>query len=151
MELILPLKSCIFFTLKRKKKIAEALVGSNGVTGMEDMGITHLRIDFWPNQRDAQVIVEAMVLESILPSPRMIGRSTSIKRHFTKNEFGSCSALLQRHRFLLSAFTLLTILCTIYLYFAVTLGANDPCSGLSGTQKASCHMQQIKASISKGK
>ncbi|XP_020238819.1 uncharacterized protein LOC109817879 [Cajanus cajan] len=90
-----------------------------------------------------------MVLESILSAPPM--RSPSFKRQFTKYELGSWSTLFKRHRFLLSALALLTILCTIYLYFAVTLGANDSCYGLSGPQKASCHMEQVKASVTKGK
>ncbi|KAJ1380046.1 hypothetical protein SESBI_46344 [Sesbania bispinosa] len=90
-----------------------------------------------------------MVLDSILPSPHM--RSPSLRRHFTRYEVGSWSILLRRHRFLLSALALLSVLCTVYLYFAVTLGSREPCSGLSGPQKASCHMEHLKASIAKGK
>lgn len=75
-----------------------------------------------------------------------------MRRHFTRNELGSWSTLMQRHRYLLSAIALLTILCTVYLYFAVTFGTTrDPCAGLSGPQKASCHMEHIKASIAKGR
>ncbi|XP_027347807.1 uncharacterized protein LOC113859192 [Abrus precatorius] len=89
-----------------------------------------------------------MVLDSILSSPSM--RSPSFKRQYTKYELGSWSTLVGRHRFLLSALALLTVLCTVYLYFAVTFGANDSCSGLSGPQKASCHMKHVKASVAKG-
>ena len=78
-------------------------------------------------------------------------RSPSFRKQFAKNELGSWSTLLERHRFLLSALALLAILCTVYLYFAVTLGAGDSCSGLSGPQKASCHMEHLKDSIAKGK
>lgn len=31
-------------------------------------------------------------------------------------------------------------LCTIYLYFAITLGTRDSCSGLGGTQRAICQL-----------
>ncbi|OIV93161.1 hypothetical protein TanjilG_20823 [Lupinus angustifolius] len=86
-----------------------------------------------------------MVLESILSSPHTL-RSSSFRKQFTKNEFGSWSTLFQRHRYLLSALTLLAILCTVYLYFAITLGeASDPCFGLNGPQKASCHVEYLKA------
>jgi len=95
-----------------------------------------------------QVIVEAMVLDSILSSsPRL--KSPSFRR--PKDGLGSWSTLYQRHRFLLSALVLLTILCTVYLYFAITLGSNGSCSGLSGAQKASCHMELVKDSLSNGK
>ncbi|KAG9160024.1 hypothetical protein Leryth_005757 [Lithospermum erythrorhizon] len=66
------------------------------------------------------------------------------------NEFESYSILFRRHRFLLTALALLTFLCAIYLYFAVTLGATDSCSGLSGAQKASCNLRKAKASLAKG-
>nr|GMC73597.1 uncharacterized protein LOC109152540 [Ipomoea batatas]GMC75301.1 uncharacterized protein LOC109152540 [Ipomoea batatas] len=66
------------------------------------------------------------------------------------HELGGCSALLQRHRFLLTALALLTFLCTIYLYFAVTLGPSDTCSGFTGAEKAACHLEQGKA-FAKGK
>ncbi|KAI5660370.1 hypothetical protein M9H77_29163 [Catharanthus roseus] len=67
------------------------------------------------------------------------------------DELGSWSTLLQRHRFLLTALALLAFLCTIYLYFAVTLGNSDTCSGFTGTKKASCHMEHAKAAMAKGK
>ncbi|KAA8540572.1 hypothetical protein F0562_024509 [Nyssa sinensis] len=78
--------------------------------------------------------------------------SPSVKKQYSRgDELGSCLTLVQRHRFLLTALALLAFLCTIYLYFAVTLGAGDLCSGLTGTQKASCRMEQAKASVAKGK
>jgi hypothetical protein len=62
-----------------------------------------------------KVVVEAMVLDSILSSsPRL--KSPSFRR--PKDGLGSWSTLYQRHCFLLSALVLLTILCTVYLYFA---------------------------------
>ncbi|KAK8574975.1 hypothetical protein V6N12_062652 [Hibiscus sabdariffa] len=42
-------------------------------------------------------------------------------------------------------------LCTIYLYFAVTLGATDTCSGMTGTQKATCKLQHARSTLSRGK
>ncbi|KAE9591806.1 hypothetical protein Lalb_Chr20g0122601 [Lupinus albus] len=86
-----------------------------------------------------------MVLDSILSS------SPHLKRQFTKDEFGSWSTLVDRHRYLLTALVLLVVLCTVYLYFAVTLGPNGSCDGMNGAQKASCHMELIKDSIAKGK
>ncbi|RZB65094.1 hypothetical protein D0Y65_041230 [Glycine soja] len=91
---------------------------------------------------------EAMVIDSILTSPRL--KSPSFRRQFKKDELGSWSTLFQRHHFLLSTLVLLTLLYTIYLYFAVTLGASGTCSGLSGAQKASCHMELVKDSVAKG-
>ncbi|KAG5010502.1 hypothetical protein AAZX31_07G172300 [Glycine max] len=88
-----------------------------------------------------------MVLESILSS----SKSPSFRRQFAKHELGSWSTLLKRHRFLLFALALLTVLCTIYLYFAVTFAANDSCSGLNGPLKDSCHMEHVKASVAKSK
>ncbi|XP_061336446.1 uncharacterized protein LOC133283582 [Gastrolobium bilobum] len=90
-----------------------------------------------------------MVHDSILSSPRM--RSPSFRKQFTKYELGSWSTLLKRHRFLLYALVLLFLLCTVYLYFAITLGATDSCYGLTGPEKASCHMEQVKASIAQRK
>ncbi|XP_009598523.1 uncharacterized protein [Nicotiana tomentosiformis] len=100
-----------------------------------------------------------MVLEVNISSPHRrsqtqtaFSTSSSLKRqHSRGDEFGSCSTLLQRHRFLLTALALLAFLCTVYLYFAVTLGAGDSCSGLKGTQKAACYVEHGKASMAKGK
>ncbi|XVF27180.1 hypothetical protein REPUB_Repub14bG0084500 [Reevesia pubescens] len=90
-----------------------------------------------------------MVLDSIVSSPHR--RSGSMRKQFPKDEFGSWSTLVQRHRFLLTALGLLAFLCTIYLYFAVTLGASDTCSGLKGTQKAACKLQHARSTLSHGK
>ncbi|GMI86028.1 hypothetical protein like AT1G79660 [Hibiscus trionum] len=91
-----------------------------------------------------------MVLDSIVSSPHR--RSGSMRRQFPKDELGSWSTLVQRHRFLLTALGLLAFLCTIYLYFAVTLGATtDTCSGLTGTRKATCKLQHARSTLSHGK
>ncbi|OWM69544.1 uncharacterized protein LOC116200268 [Punica granatum] len=90
-----------------------------------------------------------MVLDNVLSSPHR--RSPSFRRQFQRDELGSWSTLIQRHRFLLTALALLTFLCTIYLYFAITLGASGSCSGLTGAQRAQCHLQMAKNSVSKGK
>ncbi|KAE9592095.1 hypothetical protein Lalb_Chr19g0125611 [Lupinus albus] len=87
-----------------------------------------------------------MVLDSVVSSPHR--RSPSFKR---KNELGSWSTLLQRHRFLLTALVLLTFLCTIYLYFAVTFEAISSCSGLTGAEKASCQLKHAKSFMRKGR
>ncbi|KAI3455166.1 hypothetical protein Pfo_011829 [Paulownia fortunei] len=99
-----------------------------------------------------------MALDNIITSPHRRTQSQtafsppSLKRQYSRvDELGSCSTLIQRHRFLLTALALLAFLCTIYLYFAVTLGAGDTCSGFAGAQKTSCLLQQAKASLAKGK
>ncbi|KAK4726651.1 hypothetical protein R3W88_031568 [Solanum pinnatisectum] len=100
-----------------------------------------------------------MVLEVNISSPHRrsqsqtaFSTSSSFKRQQSRgDEFGSYSTLLQRHRFLLTALSLLACLCTIYLYFAVTLGAVDSCSGLKGTQKAACYVEHGKTSMGNGK
>ncbi|CAA7407321.1 unnamed protein product [Spirodela intermedia] len=57
----------------------------------------------------------------------------------SKKSSSSWSILLERHQFLLMTLALLAFLCTIYLYFAVTLGgAAGPCSGMSGAQRDQC-------------
>lgn len=100
---------------------------------------------------------KAMVLDSILTSsPHRRSQnafsSPSFRKQFqARDELGSWSTLLQRHRYLLTALALLAFLCTIYLYFAVTLGAAGSCSGLTGTEKALCRLEQAKSSVSKGK
>ncbi|KAL3819111.1 hypothetical protein ACJIZ3_005016 [Penstemon smallii] len=99
-----------------------------------------------------------MALDNVITSPHRRTQtqtafsSMSLKKQISKcDECGSCSTLVQRHRFLLTALALLTFLCTIYLYFAVTLGTGDSCSDLIGVQKASCLLQQAKESVAKGK
>ncbi|KAK2976603.1 hypothetical protein RJ640_021405 [Escallonia rubra] len=102
------------------------------------------------------IAAKAMVLDGIISSPHRRTQNPFSSPSFRKphprgDELGSCSTLLQRHRFLLTALVLLTFLCTIYLYFAVTLGANESCSELTGTKKALCRMEQAKISVAKGK
>lgn len=74
--------------------------------------------------------------------------SASQRRQFQpRDELDGWMALFRRHQFLLIMLAILTFLCTVYLYFAVTLGAAESCSGLSGTQKALCHLEQMKTSM----
>ena len=54
----------------------------------------------------------------------------------------SWRTLASRHKFLLYMLGLLTILCTVYLYFAITWGVSDACSGLGGTQRAICQLKE---------
>ncbi|KAL2539348.1 hypothetical protein Adt_00326 [Abeliophyllum distichum] len=105
-----------------------------------------------------QKAIFAMPLDSVITSPHRRSQtqtafsSSSKRQHSSRgDELGSCSTLLQRHRFLLTALVLLAFLCTVYLYFAVTLGARDSCSEMTGVQKASCRLQQVKASVATGK
>ncbi|KAJ3698395.1 hypothetical protein LUZ61_002100 [Rhynchospora tenuis] len=93
-----------------------------------------------------------MVLDS-LSSPHRRNQNTFFsappkKQSSGREDVGTWSALVERHRFLLTMLVLLAFLCTVYLYFAVTLGSNDSCSGLSGTQRAIC---EAKSSLGKGK
>ncbi|KAI7731415.1 hypothetical protein M8C21_011526 [Ambrosia artemisiifolia] len=95
-----------------------------------------------------------MVLDGIITSPHRRSQtafsSSSVKKQYSKeDELGSFSTVVRRHRYLLTALVLLAILCTVYLYFAVTLG--DVCSGLTPTQKALCRVQIAKESIAKRK
>nr|XP_043614833.1 uncharacterized protein LOC122586882 [Erigeron canadensis]XP_043614834.1 uncharacterized protein LOC122586882 [Erigeron canadensis] len=97
-----------------------------------------------------------MVLDGIITSPHRRTQtafsSPAFKKQYTKeDELGSFSTIIRRHRYLLTALVLLTLLCTVYLYFAVTLGAGDVCSGLSGAQKALCRVQIPKESIARRK
>ncbi|XP_071725220.1 uncharacterized protein [Rutidosis leptorrhynchoides] len=86
------------------------------------------------------------MVNDVLVSPRR--KSASFKKQFDL----SWSALVQRHRFLLTALVLLAFLCTVYLYFAITLGDTmTSCSGLKGKQKALCHLQHAKTTVSNGK
>ncbi|CAO2819639.1 unnamed protein product [Amaranthus hypochondriacus] len=96
-----------------------------------------------------------MGLDNALSSPhrRSQGQnafaSSSSRRKLAQNDM-SCSALLQRHRFLLTALVLLVVLCTVYLYFAVTLGS-ESCYGLLGTEREVCLTKHGKESFGKGK
>ncbi|CAN1121412.1 hypothetical protein LINPERPRIM_LOCUS2172 [Linum perenne] len=93
-----------------------------------------------------------MVLDS-LSSPRRV--SASLRKGTPKDELGSLSTVLNRHRFMLTALVLLAFLCTIYLYFAITLGAaataTATCSGMSGEEKALCYLEHARTSMNKGK
>lgn len=62
-----------------------------------------------------------------------------IKRSLSGPDVG-WQSLVRRHKFLLYTLGVLTFLCTIYLYFAITLGTRDSCSGLGGTQRAICQL-----------
>ncbi|XP_061961851.1 uncharacterized protein LOC133682505 [Populus nigra] len=88
-------------------------------------------------------------LDSMITSPHR--RSPSFRKKFPRDELGSWSALLQRHHFLLTALALLAFLCTIYLYFAVTLGATESCSGLTGAKKTLCRLELAKDFVGNGK
>ncbi|THU58317.1 hypothetical protein C4D60_Mb03t12930 [Musa balbisiana] len=90
-----------------------------------------------------------MALES-LSSPHRRSQSTNLSSPPSKQqasghvELGSWSTVLQRHRFLLTMLSLLAVLCTIYLYFAITLGATDSCAGMSGAEKALCQSNVVR-------
>ncbi|CAH8258716.1 unnamed protein product [Arabidopsis lyrata] len=89
-----------------------------------------------------------MVLDGIVSSP--LRRPHALKKQW--DDLGSCSTVVQRHRFLLTAMLLLAFLCTIYIYFAVTLGARHlSCSGMTGKDKAMCQLGHVQATFSKGK
>ncbi|AQK40647.1 uncharacterized protein LOC100278328 [Zea mays] len=87
-----------------------------------------------------------MVLDS-LSSPHRRSQniffvSSSKKPQSSRDD--SWSALVERHRFLLTTLLVLAFLCSIYLYFAVTLGASDACSGLTGgAQKIECQARSV--------
>ncbi|KNA19767.1 hypothetical protein SOVF_058370 [Spinacia oleracea] len=96
-----------------------------------------------------------MALDNVISSPhrrsQTQGAFASSPRH-KKSALSdiSFSALIQRHRFLLVALVLLIILCTVYLYFAVTLGS-ESCSGLLGTERELCLENHGKETFTKGK
>ncbi|KAL3835453.1 hypothetical protein ACJIZ3_010189 [Penstemon smallii] len=97
-----------------------------------------------------------MALDNVITSPHRRSQTQtafsqpSPKKQYSKSEeMGNLSTLVQRHRFLLTALVLLGVLCTIYLYFAVTLGPRYSCSEFTGARKASC--QLAKAAAAKGK
>ncbi|WVZ82825.1 hypothetical protein U9M48_030041 [Paspalum notatum var. saurae] len=91
-----------------------------------------------------------MVLDS-LSSPHRRSQNTffvpSAKKPQTSRD-DSWSALVERHRFLLTTLVVLAFLCTIYLYFAVTLGASNACAGLAGAERIEC---QAKSVLRQGK
>nr|GMD30574.1 uncharacterized protein LOC111365571 [Ipomoea batatas]GMD37364.1 uncharacterized protein LOC111365571 [Ipomoea batatas] len=105
-----------------------------------------------------QIPAEPMSLDDKLSSPHrrsqtVFSVSPSYKKLYARgDELGSSwLAMLQRHRFLLTSMGLLAILCTIYLYFAITLGESSSCFGLKGTEKAACLLKSGGAALAKGK
>eukprot|EP00897_Mesotaenium_endlicherianum_P001077 jgi/Mesen1/10970/ME000096S10548 len=57
------------------------------------------------------------------------------------------AALVRRHRFLLSMMSVLLVLCTIYLYFAISMGEGPTsCSGLHGADFEQCKLNKALAS-----
>ncbi|ERM97279.1 hypothetical protein AMTRI_Chr01g126700 [Amborella trichopoda] len=97
-----------------------------------------------------------MVLDSLSSPHRrtqnLISFLTSYKKPFTTRDFDGWANLFQRHRFLLTMLAVLGFLCTVYLYFAVTLGPTVSCSGLNGAKKSLCELEGAKSSMShKGK
>lgn len=97
-----------------------------------------------------------MVLESKITSPHR-RQNPFHEPSFRKSpqtradELGSFSTVVHRHRFLLTALAFLTLLCTIYLYFAIRFGDDDPCLALKGTKKPLCLLEQAKQSVYEGK
>uniref|UniRef100_A0A0A9DK97 Uncharacterized protein n=1 Tax=Arundo donax TaxID=35708 RepID=A0A0A9DK97_ARUDO len=88
-----------------------------------------------------------MVLDA-LSSPHRRSQNTFFvsstkKPQSSRDDVGSWSALVERHQFLLTTLVVLAFLCTIYLYFAVTLGAPDACSGLEDTERAECLAKSV--------
>ncbi|KAH0851051.1 hypothetical protein HID58_095018 [Brassica napus] len=59
----------------------------------------------------------------------------SLKKQW--EDLGSCSTVVNRHRYLLTALLLLAFLCTVYLYFAVTLalGTTPPATAWLGKRR----------------
>ncbi|KAG6475468.1 hypothetical protein ZIOFF_061716 [Zingiber officinale] len=95
-----------------------------------------------------------MVVDSV-SSPRRRSQpanlvaSSSKKPTSSLEESDGWSIIFQRHRFLLTMLALLAFLCTIYLYFAVTLGPTNACAGMSGAEKDLCEAKA--ASLHNGK
>ena len=100
-----------------------------------------------------------MALDNVITSPHRRSQTQTAfsqpptKKQYTKggDELGNCATLVQRHQFLLTALALLAFLCTIYLYFAVTLSSGEACDGLTGAQMATCRLRIAKESVSNGK
>lgn len=80
------------------------------------------------------------------PSATLFRRSSTFPREELDQ---SWMALFRRHRFLLFTLALLAFLCTVYLYFAIKLGA-DNCSGLSAKEEALCRLKKPKVKTSHG-
>ncbi|CAD6265727.1 unnamed protein product [Miscanthus lutarioriparius] len=89
--------------------------------------------------------ITTMVLDS-LSSPHRRSQNTFFVSSAKKPQSSrddSWSALVERHRFLLTTLLVLAFLCTIYLYFAVTLGASDACTGLAGAERIECQARSV--------
>lgn len=80
------------------------------------------------------------------PSASFFKRSSTFPR---EEPDLSWVALFRRHRFLLLTLALLAFLCTVYLYFAIKLGA-DSCSGLIGKDEALCRLKKSKVKSTHG-
>lgn len=80
------------------------------------------------------------------PSATLFRRSSTFSREELDQ---SWMALFRRHRFLLLTLALLAFLCTVYLYFAIKLGA-DSCSGLSANEEARCLLKKSNVKTSRG-
>lgn len=88
--------------------------------------------------------IATMVLDS-LSSPHRRSQNTFFVSSAKKPQSSrddSWSALFERHRFLLTTLVVLAFLCTIYLYFAVTFGA-DACARLSGAERIECQAKSV--------
>jgi hypothetical protein len=89
--------------------------------------------------------ITTMVLDS-LSSPHRRSQNTFFVSSAKKPQSSrddSWSALVERHRFLLTTLLVLAFLCTVYLYFAVTLGASDACTGLTGAERIECQARSV--------
>uniref|UniRef100_A0A803LTY2 Uncharacterized protein n=1 Tax=Chenopodium quinoa TaxID=63459 RepID=A0A803LTY2_CHEQI len=94
-----------------------------------------------------------MALDNVISSPhrRTQGAFASSSPHKKFSHDVSFTTLIQRHRFLLVALVLLVVLCTVYLYFAVTMSSGESCSGLLGTERVLCLENHGKGTFTKGK
>lgn len=53
-------------------------------------------------------------------------------------------ALVERHRFLLCTMSVLFVLCTVYLYFAISMGEEYAlCDRLKGSARKECHVNLL--------
>ncbi|CAO2168624.1 unnamed protein product, partial [Urochloa humidicola] len=89
--------------------------------------------------------IATMVLDS-LSSPHRRSQNTffvSSAKKPQSSKDDSWSALVERHRFLLTTLVVLAFLCAIYLYFAVTLGASNACAGLAGAERIECQARSV--------
>ncbi|KAL9257950.1 hypothetical protein AKJ16_DCAP05003 [Drosera capensis] len=105
-----------------------------------------------PKDQGKRQLNLAMAVENVLTSPhRRTQTQFSTQSPASKKQLPpdmSFASLVQRHRFLLTALILLVLLCTVYLYFAVTLGSNGSCSGLLGGERELCQLRHTKDSLS---